>query len=1092
MKRSPAIYVLFFCSGITALVYEIVWTRMLTLVFGHTVFSVSVVLAAFMAGLGAGSYLFGYAIDRLPDSWGRNPDAGTGPAQQEDPTTASPQASGPVPLLVYGWIEIVLFILCSLLSLLFANFSTLYSWVHLWLPDSQVLQNLVKALFAFLLIFIPTTLMGSTLPIISKYYVTDNRKLGSQVGLLYGINTLGAVTGCLLTGFLFIGTFGVLQTVLAAAALNLFIGVSAIRIYQDAGGAAVWRIGLPGFFRPPLRFSRDTLAWMGVSFICGFTALAYEVVWTRLLVFSISSTVYSFSMMLAVFLLGIVLGSLAVIPVISRTVNLRTALIYLQMGIGLYVIGSLYTINHLLSPPWNSYNLTDPATVFFRYFIDSAGLMLVPTLFFGMSFPILIKIISCGPENVGQATGQIYASNTLGAILGSLMMGFLILPGLGSQRSLMLMATLNLLLAVYLFWSGSYFRLPVRKGLTVVLAGLVLYFNLAIPKELLDQFFMRDSAGKLNLSKLIYFEEGLTDTVAVFKDNYGALDPNAKRLITNGISMSASNIIASRYMKLLAHVPILLRDAPEQVLVVCFGTGQTTGAAAIHPRVRSVDGLELSPSVIRAGKIFATENRNVLNNPKVNIIIQDGRNHLLTTRKKYDIITSEPPPPRTAFTVNLYTREYYELEKEHLKPGGIVAQWIPLHSQGDKEVAMHFRTFLSVFPHALAWMSVANEILIIGSDRPITIDFDKLKKRLEEPLVRKALATIEIQNVYSFLSNLWFLEDRMKALSAGQPIITDNRPVIEFYLDLGGTISLSEKEKYVFNRSSFEDVARRILHLSPRDRTILKRYYRMMDLYQRGVMYNNREQLLAAKALVEDDELIRYHLQAGRGQLARLAFEVQENPRDIDALLNLGHAYYQVGDYEKSRDTLQKVLKISPRQSFANLYLAYDLLEMGRRAEARKQFEKAVKSDPRQLRRVMREIGLIELLNKLDTDPDNPGLILSTAQYYNMKNEYLKALQYSLSALEKDPMNVKALQSIIFSYRGLGEPGEVLDYAKRYSMADPDDIHLQYILGEIYSKTLRCEKAIPYLEKVLQRNDAYQNTRELLDECQDRRALQSS
>lgn len=1042
---------------------------MLTLVFGHTVFSVSVVLAAFMAGLGFGSYLFGVAVDRLSDS----------------SASAKGEGSAPVPLLLYGWIEIGVFVLGGLLSLLFANFSAFYSWVHIGLPDSLLVQNGVKAALAFALIFVPTTLMGATLPIISKYYVTDNSRLGRQIGILYGVNTLGAAVGCLLTGFVFISALGVLQTALLAAVVNLFVGVIAIRIYQDSGGENKMQISLPSFTWPTFSFDSRQKMWMGVSLICGFTALAYEVVWTRLLVFSISSTVYSFSMMLTVFLLGIVLGSVLVIPVVSRVANLRTALILLQVGTGLFVIGSLYNMNDLLSAPWNSYKLTDASDALLRYFLDSASLMLVPTLFLGMSFPILIKMVSDGFENIGRATGQIYASNTLGAILGSLFMGFLILPELGSQKSLLLIASMNLFLGVLLFFKGSYLTSSLRRVLAVTFAGVIVFVNLAIPDNLLDRFFMRDSVGNRNIKKLLFFEEGLTDTVAVFEDNYGILDPNAKRLITNGISMSASNVIASRYMKLFAHVPILLLDSTEQdVLVVCFGTGQTTGAAGIHPRVRSVDSLDLSPSVFEAGHVFAKENHDALNNPKVNIVLQDGRNHLLTTSKKYDVITSEPPPPRTAFTVNLYTKEYYELTRKRLKPGGIVAQWIPLHSQGEKEVAMHFKTFQSVFPHAIAWMSVANEFLIIGSDQPIELDFEKLKQRLDEPVVQKAMAEIEIENAYSFLSNVWFLEDEIKAVAEGYADITDNRPVIEFYLDLGGTIGRSGIEKYVFNRTPFANIASRIRHLKADDRSRLERYYQVMDLYQRGVMYGNRGQLVKALSLTKDNNLIRYHLQAGQGQLARLGEELKKDPDSVESLLNLGHAYYQLGQYEKSVSLFEKIPETAPERSVANLYIGFSLMELGRGGAAKQKLEQVAKKDPRQFRTVMQEIGLIELLKNLSRDPENPGLILSAAQYYNMKKEYQKALDYSLKALDKDPLSEKILQSIVFSYRALGEAGNVLDYATRYRMVDDDNLHLEYILGEMYAKTLNCEKAIPHLKSALKKDDTYQDAQKLLDDCQ--------
>ncbi|MBL4664842.1 MAG: fused MFS/spermidine synthase [Nitrospinaceae bacterium] len=1056
MQRSPIVYFLFFVSGITALIYEIVWTRMLTLVFGHTVFSVSVVLAAFMAGLGLGSYLFGHAADRLSSS-----------------STA---------LKVYGWIEILIFASGALLSLLFANFADVYSLFHSIIPESPPLQNLLKVLFSFTLMLVPTTFMGATLPLISKYCVTDDKRIGTQVSLLYALNTLGAACGCLLTGFFLMGTFGILQTVLMAAAGNLLIGIGALNIYKENGGSL--KFSLPEIKFPKVDWSAEQKFWMGISFVCGFTALAYEVLWTRLLVFSIASTVYSFSMMLAVFLLGIFLGSLLLIPLLTKIKNLRTILIALQGGVGIYVIGSVYGMESILSPPWNAYNLVNPAAAFWTYFKDSAALMLIPTLFLGMCFPLLIQLISKKHENVGQATGKVYAANTMGAIFGSLFSGFLYLPNFGSQTSLTLLATINLLTMILLFRTGDYMTPAIRKGMTVVFASLILFVNMAIPSDLLNPFFMRDSAGKRNINKLIYFEEGLSDTVAVFRDEYGVLDPSAKRLITNGISMSASNMIATRYMKLFAHVPILLVDKPDDILVVCFGTGQTTGAAGLHPRVKTVDSLELSSSVINAGKMFADQNHNVLANPKVNFVIQDGRNHLLTTHKLYDVITSEPPPPRTAFTVNLYTREYYELQKNKLKPGGIAAQWIPLHSQGPKEVAMHFKTFQSVFPYTMGWLSVANEILIIGSNQPIKIDFNKLNERLQEPEIKKALADIEIPNIFSFLSNIWFLNEQVEKLGEGFPLITDNHPAIEFYLDLGKVIGIPGQERYVFNRARFDDVANRISNLSESDRQKLKPYYDAMDLYQRGVMYGNRGQLLKAMTLVDDDDLFRYHLQADRKQMQRLTQLIEEEPDNLQYLLNLAHSFYQIGNYEQSIEILQLVLEKNPNLSFANLYMGYNLLESGKKEEALTFFQNTAKNDPQQMGTVMREIGLVSLLKEIDKNPEDPALQRSLAEYYNLKKEYLKSLEYSLPLLQQDQMNLKILQIIVFSYRGLGEAKEVLMYGGRYSLIDPEEMHLQFIMAEIFVQLNKCMKALPLLEKVLKKDDTYRNAWELKESCQ--------
>ncbi len=1069
LKPSRLVYIFFFLSGITALVYEIIWTRQLTLVFGHTVYSVSIVLAAFMAGLGFGSYVWGHAVDRAVADREKTP-----------------------PILIYGIVEILIFGTCAVMSLIFAEFQVVYEWMHRWLPESPALLNTVKAVLAFCLMFIPTTFMGATLPIISKYYVTDNTRLGTQIGLLYSLNTLGAAAGCLLTGFIFISAFGVLQTALMASAVNLVIGIGCIRIYQEEYPGRKTPLRLPRIQWPQVAWTGEQKLWMTVAFVCGFTALAYEVLWTRLLVFSIASTVYSFSLMLAVFLLGICLGSLVTVPLMSRVSRLRTVLIGLQAAIGIYVVVSLFSMESFLSAPWNSYNLADPGKTFWRYFTDSAALMLLPTLLFGMNFPILIKLAAGGHEHVGRGTGQIYAANTLGAIFGSLVAGFGLLPVLGTASSLAMMAALNFLMVPLLFGTGDYVTPVVRKGGAMLAVALIFTWYAGFPNDLLDRFFMRDSVGQRNHADLLYFEEGLTDTVAVFKDEYGLLDPNAKRLITNGISMSASNVIATRYMKLLAHIPILLAENPENVMVICFGTGQTTGAAGIHPRVKRVDGVELSASVVQAAASFSTENHDVLNNPKVNIVLQDGRNYLLTTKTKYDVITGEPPPPRTAFTVNLYTQDYYEAARNRLRPGGIMTQWIPLHSQSAREIDMHFKTFLSVFPHAMAWMSVANELILIGSTRPIPIDFPKLQERLADPVIAGALRDIFIPDAVSLLANLWFLEDEMTRLSEGQPRISDNRPGIEFYLNYGKVIDTEGLERLVFNRSPREDILQRISDMPYPEQKKFQTQYRVMDLYQRGVMYANRWLLLEAFQLAGDGGLLRYHLQAGRDQIDRLLALRQKEPENLEVLLNLGHAYYQIGDYARSVEYLGQALAREPKHGFANLYTGYSLLEMGKLEEARTKFEAAVKNDPRQMRTVMQEVAFIELMKRVAEQPDDVGLLNSLAQFYNIKNDFRRSLKYSEQVLALDSTNESALKNMLFSYRGLGEPREVFGTGIRYEMVNPDDIHFQFIMAEVYEKMSKCEKALQYVEKVLKADDTYPKAQAIMDRCRAGRGTGSS
>jgi tetratricopeptide (TPR) repeat protein len=355
---------------------------------------------------------------------------------------------------------------------------------------------------------------------------------------------------------------------------------------------------------------------------------------------------------------------------------------------------------------------------------------------------------------------------------------------------------------------------------------------------------------------------------------------------------------------------------------------------------------------------------------------------------------------------------------------------------------------------------------------------------MAEPVVAQALRDIYIPDAAHLLSNIWFLEEEMQALSAGQPLITDNRPRIEFYLDTGKVIESSGLERLVFNRAPVEEVVRRISGMEYAESKNFKQKYQAMDLYQRGVMYSNRGLLLEAIQLSGDGDLPRYHLQAGRDQIDRLLAQQKREPDNLELLLNLGHAFYQIGDYTRSVEYLEQVLTLEPKQGLANLYLGYNLIELERWAEARKKLEAAAKSDMRQLRTIMQEIALIELIGQAKASPEDLTLLNALAKFYNMKNDYGRSLDYSSRVLENDPMNEEALQSALFSYRGRGEPREVIGAGIRYEMVKPDDIHFQFILAEVYVKTLRCGKAIPYLEKILKEDDTYPKAQKLMDHCQ--------
>ena len=883
LSRSPWVYFLFLFSGIASLIYQIVWVRMLTLVFGHTIYSVSIVLSAFMAGLGLGSYLWGRTIDK------------TGK-----------------PLLIYGKIEILIGISAAFLSFLLSNFSPIYTWLYQWLPNLFFLIAALKTVLAFLLVLIPTIFMGATLPVMCKYFATKEANLGQQVGYLYSINTLGAAAGCLFAGYLLIGFFGVLETALVAAGINLLIGLVCIVVFKKAEPGVPCGFGLPKPASFSLQLDKENSLWLAISFLCGFTALAYEVVWTRLLVFGIGTTVYSFSLMLANFLFGITVGGLLIVPFFKRKINFRLLLTLFQFGIGLYLIFSLYQSNWILSSfirPWA--DLSAPITEFWINMRNASALMFVPTVLFGMSFPVLTYLVTKGSKDIGTSLGAVYGMNTLGGILGSVVAGYLLLPNLGSQQTLVCLAMLNLLSGVLLFGTSSMFTGFIRKGVTVSLSCLIFLFVLKMPDDLLKEIFLRHSQGKINPKQLIYLNEGLTTTVAVINEGRG--ESRYRRLLLNGINMSADRMDARMYMTLLSYIPLLLTENPKNVLVICFGTGLTAGAAGVYPGINSVDVVDISPGVFRAGKFFKATNHNVENNSKVKKIIQDGRQHLLTTSTTYDVITAEPPPPASAGSVNLYTREYYELTKRALNPGGIVSQWIPLHSQSETHIYQHFRTFLDSFPYAMAWYPVDKELILIGSNQPINIDFHSIEERLQNPVTNKIMREINFGTPYSFLGSIWFLKKELKNLGSGQHVISDNNPTLEFFLGDGRQISEDGVNRIIESRSTADDVFDKITQSSSFFSKVQKATLNKHWTMRLNEEYANKSFIDGLKS-VDLDEAISHYQKA-----------IQLKPDFADAHNNLGAALVVMGKKEEAISHYKMAIQVKSKfvSAYINLSAAY-------------------------------------------------------------------------------------------------------------------------------------------------------------------------
>ena len=991
LKRFSWIYFLFFFSGISGLIYQIVWTRMLTLVFGHTIYSVSVVLSAFMAGLGLGSYLWGTTIDK----------AGK-------------------PLLIYGKIEILIGLTAAFLSLLFSNFSPIYAWLYQSLPDMFFQTGLLKIVLAFSLVLIPTILMGATLPIMAKYFVTEEAHTGKQVGYLYSINTFGAAAGCLLAGYFLIEYFGVLQTAFLAASVNIFIGILCILRFKKSEPATLIKWDLPKPAPLSLQIEKENIIWIATSFLCGFTALAYEVVWTRILVFGIGSTVYSFSLMLANFLFGITVGGLLIVPLFKRNFDFRLLLTLFQVGIGFYIIFSIYQSSWLLSSFIRPLKLESPITEFWIDMRNASALMFFPTILFGMSFPVLTHLVTRGPKTIGSSLGLIYGTNTIGGILGSLVSGYLLLPNLGSQQTLVFLALLNFLTGVLLFATASYFSGIIRKGMAVSVSILLVLTLRSMPNDLLQGIFMRNSLGKKNPETLIYLNEGLTTTVAVFNDDDASLGIKRKSLVLNGVNMSANHMQSRKYMTLLSYIPLLLNENPKDVLVICFGTGLTSGAAGVYPGIHSVDAVDISPGVFRSAKFFSDTNYDAANNPKVHKIVQDGRNHLLTTSKTYDVITAEPPPPTNAGAVNLYTKEYYELTKKALKPGGIVSQWIPLHSQTETHIYEHFRTFLDSFPYVMSWYPTKQELILIGSNDPINIDFRKIDNRLKHPVVNEVMRKIRFENPFTLLGSIWFLKDELENMASKQRLITDNNPSLEFFLSSPDAISRESIYQFLRNRTSFDTVFTKVKNLTNADKKVFKNFWDQRlnaefagDVFELGIKFLNKGNL--------------------RQAIEKLKEAVKLDPSFSLAHYFLGDAFAVIGDFENAETNFRSAIRLQPDYAVAYNDLGNTLAAQGNLEDAMAQYIIAI-----------------------ERKPDYFEAYINLGISWNEKGEFEKAIPLFKKAIEIQPINANAHLSLANSLYSNKNWQEAINYYRAALKLKPElaqaRANLEIVLRQVENK----------------------------------------
>jgi spermidine synthase len=770
----------FFLSGASGLVLEMLWTRMLTLVFGSTTLAVSTVLTAFMGGLGLGSYLAGKFADRLKN-----------------------------PARAYALAEAAIGLYALLVPVVISFYPALNRWLWAAFGDRYALLSVLRFIASAGLLLLPTTLMGATLPILTRHFVQhpwELRRVGLRIGSLYSVNLFGAVAGAFFAGFVFLPNIGLRWTNVTAAAFNLTLAAAILLarrliptpatpetsmdelLEKAAQSGDVRAAALPPdvVITPAAR----RLA-LGAFVVSGATAMTLQVLWTRALAVLIGSSIFSFTLILLAFLVGLGTGSAAFGRISQRTPHPVRWLAALHLAIA--------------SAVGISYLVTDKIPYVFTWLLESTSFgvdailvcqfilacitVLPATVLMGGVFPLTVRIAATRLDSVGRDVGSAYALNTVGAIVGSFLAGFVTLPGLGLQKGIYLSAAGSLALAAALFaFAPGLQRRRRIAGVTaavgLAVGGLFLprwdlvsfsagFFRVSIAREYIHR---KVHKREWKHPKLVFYEDGIATTVSV--DQWGktlSMKNNGKVDASNDGDMATQIVVGL--------LPLLLYqgEAAPRVALVGYGSGVTAGAITQYP-IQSLEVVELEPAVYRAGRFFDNDNHRPLENPKVTARVGDGRNFLGQRQDKFDVIVSQPSNPWLTGVSNLFTREYFQEVKTRLEPGGIFCQWAQLYEMSPWNIKTIYRTVREEFPHVYVFAAedLSSDTILVASERPLKLDLATLERAFRDPRTRAEARRGGLASPHDVFAYLLLGTEELDAFTAGSPNNTDDNARIEF------------------------------------------------------------------------------------------------------------------------------------------------------------------------------------------------------------------------------------------------------------------------------------------------------------------------
>ena len=1027
---------IYFLSGAAALVYEVVWSRLLVLHMGNTVAATGTVLAAFMGGLAGGAALGGRFALRL-----------------------SRQRA----LRLYALLECAIAACALLVPVALGGLQPLLAAAYAD-GDGGAWFGLSRLLSSLTVLLVPTAAMGATFPLAVRWFAGRAEDAGTEAGALYALNALGAALGAGLAGFVLLPWLGLRGATLIGVAVNLAAGAGALglipytarrrrtlpasaatvpptrsrpvagrrprRRAKSGGRAAAGRRADPS----PLVGS----TWLAASALglSGFVALTYQVAWTRILALVIGPTTYAFSAMLAAFIGGLA-GGAAIGTRLTRWWRYRIVWLGLTLILAaLGAFGALWLIVPLSLTMARAAAEPDAqfASVIAVQVALASGLLLPMTLALGAAFPLAVAIAARREETVSFDAGIVYAVNTVGAIGGALIGSFVLIPLLGLQQTVLVAGALGIA-------GGSLLPLAADVGrsakfavaavaLTSVGAGAALpdwnralissgaYWNVPnVPTQ--------DLQAALEAGEVLYYGEGAAGTVSV-RRTAGSLT-----LAIDG-KVDASNAADMLTQNLLAHLPLLLHPDPQDVGIIGLGSGVTLGAALRHP-IRRADMLEISPQVVEASAWFETENGAALEDPRTRLVLTDGRSHLLLSSQSYDVIVSEPSNPWMAGVATLFTHEFFQAARDRLKPRGILCQWAHTYGLGDEDLRSITGTFLSVFPDGAMWLVGDGDVLLIGSVDPLEPRLRQIAASWERPGVAAALAAVGVRDAFSVLSLFVGGGEALRHYSARAPLQTDDHNSLEFSAPRG---------LYAGNRSTNEN-ARNLRALSNRFAAPLAirsavESATAQEWRNRGLMQLNAaayatayDDLAKAVRLTPTDRegLTGFVEAAGRSRRERDATRLLEQlaseyPANASLRLELSRLLALQGAFDAAVAAAREALSLEPSGPAAREQLASLFVDLG----------DAASLEP-----------IVRLMERVD--PDGPETLYHAAALHFLRQRFTAAAALGEQVVAGDPNNARTHNLLGAAYASLGQTDQARRSLRASIRANPRDAVTYVNLG---------------------------------------------